>query len=370
MIQRAVAKLVDETPGEDVIAWLSTQFVDRRRTAEETARTLASLNSTVTRVRNAVFDGNHRASTYDPTPLQLHAAHNAEIAAFLAAPLKDQVAVQKAHAKKPTWSAAAETCLAQLQLLPKAMNEFKMTRAQTVEMKRAQEQRLTRKNECVIVVPDAVALLKTLEQCLLTAKPYDTNPRLVLPLLLASGRRLTEVCSPRSCFDPVDGKPYYCAFKGALKKKGVKDAGVIPLLVPYDTFAKGLAALREKQLETNSEDGRRATKSVSELTNAQIKTRYGHATNIALDAGQVLVPLPEYEDADTGEPRRLHNHDLRALFAAFVHELFYPCGGSFNRTAMRCLLHTTIQESLAYAHTELHGVEQLRGTLGPLLISH
>ena len=365
MIQRAVQKLVDETPGADVVAWLSTQFVDGCRAAEGKERTISSLNSTVTRVREALISGNHRASTYDPWTLQQHALDNAEIASFLAAPLKEQLAIQKAHAKTPTWSAAAEACLAQMQLLPKAMDTFKMTKEQTILMKQTQEQSVTRKNECIIVIPDAVALLKTLEQRLLSSQAHDYNPRLILPLLLASGRRLTEICSPRSVFDPVEGKPYYCTFKGALKKKGTNDSGTIPLLVRFDSFAKGLAALRAKQLDTTSEDGRRAGKSVSELTNAQIKTRYGHATNLALAAGQVL-PLPEYEDPHTGENRRPHNHDLRAIYATYVHELFHPAGGSFNRTAMRCLLHTTIQESLSYAHVELERAAPLRGTLGPL----
>ena len=367
MIQRAVQKLVIETPGADVVSWLRNQFVDVHRAADGKERTISSLNSTVTRVRNAVISGNHRASKYDPFPLQLHASNNKEIAAFLAAPLGDQLAIQKAHAKTPTWSAAAEACLGQIQLLPKSMETFKVTKEQTLLMRKAQEQSVTRKNECIIVIPDAVALLKTLEQMLTSSQPHDYNPRLVLPLLLASGRRLTEVCSPRSVFDPVEGNPYYCSFKGALKKKGTKDSGVIPLLVPFDTFAKGLAALRAKQFDTTSEDGRRATKSVSELTNAQIKTRYGHATNLALDAGQIL-PLPEYEAPKTGEKRRPHNHDLRAMYATYVHELFHPAGGSFNRNAMRCLLHTTIQESLNYAHVQLEGVASLRGSLGPLAL--
>ena len=64
--------------------------------------------------------------------------------------------------------------------------------------------------------------------------------------------------------------------------------------------------------------------------------------------------------------RHCHPHDLRAIYAAFVH-LMYDCDESFNRTAMRACCHTSLSESLSYSHVTLGGGEALRSTLGPLL---
>ena len=53
----------------------------------------------------------------------------------------------------------------------------------------------------------------------------------MLPLLLVSGRRLTEIASPRSTFTPVP-HTHAAAFAGALKKRGRTPTFIIPLLVP------------------------------------------------------------------------------------------------------------------------------------------
>ena len=139
---------------------------------------------------------------------------------------------------------------------------------------------------------------------------------------------------------------------------------MIPLLVPYDLFASALAVLRTKQMEDEPRDRRRAKTSVTELSNESIKRRYGHSTNLALAAGSVL-PLPRYHCYKRGQERACHDHDLRALYAAYIH-LLYNCSESYCRLAMRVLLHTTLQESLSYSHIRLQGGELLDGTLGPL----
>ena len=51
------------------------------------------------------------------------------------------------------------------------------------------------------------------------ASEHDTFPRLVLPLLIASGRRSVEILSDRSSFAPTANE-YEAVFDGAVKKRG------------------------------------------------------------------------------------------------------------------------------------------------------
>eukprot|EP00966_Prymnesium_polylepis_P208056 4819421-Prymnesium_polylepis.1 len=71
-------------------------------------------------------------------------------------------------------------------------------------------------------------------------------PALAIPLLVLSGRRQTEIMGNGS-FAPGP-IPMSATFTGQLKKKSqAAGAYVIPLLCPYDVFAKGIVVLRAKQ---------------------------------------------------------------------------------------------------------------------------
>ena len=189
---------------------------------------------------------------------------------------------------------------------PDSMKTFKPSRREVVTLKKAQEAARLGKSDQVLVIPDFDKLLKTVEGLLDTASPTDTNARLLIPLLIASGRRLSEVCSPRSTFSPTD-HPYHCLFCGQLKRKGADSGGsyTIPLLVLYLVFAKGLAAFRTKQF-SESTDRRRAKTAVDTLTTAQIKTRDQWPFQVALEANRVISLPP------------CHIHDLRALYASAI----------------------------------------------------
>ena len=100
-----------------------------------------------------------------------------------------------------------------------------------------------------------------------------------MPLLLVSGRRLTEICSPRSAFTAVAGRPHHAVFEGALKKRGHTPAFAIPLLVPFEMFHGALRILRQKQ-----GDG------VAAMTNAAIKTRYQPTVSRELAAALPDMP--------------------------------------------------------------------------------
>ena len=367
MIETAVEMLFAERPAAEVISWLSKTFVDDARQEEQRERPLSSLSSTFTRVRNAVLGGNRRANNYDPSALAALAEESPEISRFLSAALPEQLQIQRAHAAAPSWGDDAERCLRELQLLPKSMTDFKLTREQCLELRANREAAQFRKNECLIVIENTADLLSTVELLLASATPNMENARLILPLLLASGRRLTEVCSPRSSFGPVEGHPTYCQFDGALKKKSsANTGGRIPLLVPYTTFAHALTAFRTRQRAVSA-DKRRAKTSIDSLTNLQIKSRYGHGVNLALEHAGAFLPLPMYPCLRTGEPRRCHAHDLRAIYAKMAYKL-YQCDDTFNRTACRVLLHEALNESLSYANVRLRGLDEKIGSFGPLLV--
>ena len=87
--------------------------------------------------------------------------------------------------------------------MPPSMETFKLTRDEVIQLKQGQEAAQLKKNENLLVIEDARALLARAEKLLLSAKPTDPNPRLLLPLLLVSGRRLSEMTSPRKLVEHV-----------------------------------------------------------------------------------------------------------------------------------------------------------------------
>jgi len=266
-------------------------------------------------------------------------------------------------------------------------------------------------------------LLSEVEWLLETAEPRHTNARHLIPLLIASGRRLSEIANGRSKFAPGP-TPYSCLFQGQLKRKDDgKSTYIIPLLVPYITFARAFAAFRTKQLG-ESNDRRRAKAAVATLTNQQVKDRY--ASPLSRDmAKNCVLPLPPpalgTKWINVGpKPARAHEvvndtlsaalggrlkftqdemaafavegltkgcivqggdgcyfkeasglspHDLRALYGAYVGTMF-TCNVSFNRLLMRVLGHQSLDESLSYNHWKLHDSDGLRGVLGPLPSEH
>eukprot|EP00966_Prymnesium_polylepis_P327112 7382980-Prymnesium_polylepis.1 len=111
--KRCANLLIEGTEGSDVVQVLRTRF-----------RTNSSIHSAFSHVRALVFESNTRASEYDDTPLRSFGAspNAAEIAAFVDAPLKEQVKIQRKHKSNPTWSTEEEAALSAIRLLPKNMD--------------------------------------------------------------------------------------------------------------------------------------------------------------------------------------------------------------------------------------------------------
>ena len=81
--------------------------------------------------------GCHYASEYKDSvaPLSRFVQDEPEILAFLTAPLKKQCQMQKDHGINPVWSEGAEEALAKVQLLPKNMEDFHLTKSESVKLK-------------------------------------------------------------------------------------------------------------------------------------------------------------------------------------------------------------------------------------------
>ena len=161
---------------------------------------------------------------------------------------------------------ASATGFAAGPLAPKGMRSFFITRSDNARLKEMKKASRRKKNRAVHRVKDAPGLLKKAESLLQKATIKYPFYKLQIPLCLVGGRRFAEIMNGRSTFEPVPGKPHHTRFTGQLKRKRSSESEVdsdassdddtfeenetaftIPLLVPYTTFAAGLAVLRSKQ---------------------------------------------------------------------------------------------------------------------------
>jgi integrase len=330
MIQQAAQALIDGTDGAAVMAELS-----------KTHRTLGSLNTAMSLVRAEVMSRGHLPS-YDDSELRKH-ADNPEVVAFLDAPLKDQVAIQRAHAYRPTWSEGAEAALACLDLLPESMASFRLTNEQNLELKQAHDAALVSRNERVVTISDAEKMLKRARELLATAKTTDTFAKLVLPLALCTGRRMSELLGGHARFDRTDD-PHFVLFSGQVKKRGKAAPYKIPILCDVDTLHHAYGVLRQKQAEKGV---------TTLLTPKEVKRKYHGQLQYYVKDGRTLPHLPTW----------CHFHDLRACYASYVFECFHV-PTTFQRMAMAILGHESIHESLSYGHVRLQNATGLRGALG------
>ena len=354
--QYFASKLLNGVDGATVKEELRRTFVDEARMEKKEQRTLASLHSMMTEVRNEVMARGIRSPSYDPSPLTSLAANEPDVAAFLAAPVSLQVEIQRHHLSKPSWSSAAECELAKLQILPMSMNTFKLSQAECVSLKQQQERALMKKNENCVVVADATKLLKTVTTMLDYAHTKQSFATLVFPLAIVSGRRQAELLNGRSIFSPSPLGAMYAVFQGQLKKHGNSQSYTIPLLVEYNTFANGWTVLRAKQRELST-SGSFSKVQVTALSNDQVHKRYNKTLRRALLKSKPVIP---------GLPTGINEHTLRSMYAAYVYQCF-QCHASFARTAMGVLGHEALQDSLAYSNVKLNGAEALCGSFGPML---
>ena len=247
------------------------------------------------------------------------------VAAFLRMPLREMVRQQRLHAAAPRWSEEAEAALATLELLPAHVDALRLSREELGTLERLADARLLAKQETLIVVPDAGAVLAHAIHVATTATPAMGVATLALNLLLLPGRRSSEILNGASTFAPT-ARATTCLFGGQLKTREVRPPYEIPLLCRFDVFLHNLRALREAQ-------GGRV------MSAAECNRLYAKAMQLQLRRLYPMAPKV---------------HALRSMYMAFAVEL-YETRCTFNIAAMRALGHTMLEDSLAYNSVHLLG---------------
>jgi hypothetical protein len=341
MIAEAAKRLMAGEEGGEVVEFLRRELLS---SAEKGRRdySVNSLKTYASHAKRNVLEADYRNTTCDFGPLM--AFSDPEVTAFLAAPLKRQLEIQRHHRAHPSWSEEAEDALASLRLLPPNMASFKITDREIRTIKRRDKKSMRERMDSVIVIEDGVALLERATELLATASEKDGYIYLIAPLLLVSGRREVEVlaaCAGRSTFTKVGETTVL--FKGQCKTKGAETAPyVIPILCGADVFIAAIDALRRKRGD------------LSGMTNEEIhKKMTGLFTQEALR--QVFPMLPE----------GCKWHTLRSLYLQLVNTL-YIHSVAINRLGKLCLGHFDENESVRYLSTRIDGMDAVKGRFGAL----
>ena len=334
-----VERLMRGENPEGLIASLKTKY------------TLQSVATIVSIVRKLVKQENKRHSEYDPAPLQPFVREEG-VAEFLNASVEEQERIQTRHRKVGGWSPHAEDALSRLKILPECLDKFKMSEAEVTEIKKQKAKAQKERDINIVRIPHADSMLQTATSNLERAKSTDSYPHLGLSLMLVSGRRTTEIYSPKSQFRQAGA--YSVFFLGQLKKKGDEEGRreyEIPLLCPAPVFLRAVQVLRAKQAQDMEKD-----KIYSE---EEINTRYGGSARRHLHR---LWPAVK-----RGGKRNGCVHLLRSCYASLVFHLYeHSC--SLHYLYKSILGHATKAESDAYACVVLEGIDHLRGSLGPCLV--
>ena len=172
--------------GEDVIPLLRAK-----------CSTVNSLSVTVSCVRQAVMERLPVPAAVGERLSRFFVGEEG-VAAFLAMPLREMVRQQRLHAAAPRWSEAAEAALASLVLLPPHVAALHLSSDELRALKRLADARLLAKQEALIVVPDAGAVLAHAVHVATTATPAMGVANLALNLLLlpGGGRRRSSTVPP------------------------------------------------------------------------------------------------------------------------------------------------------------------------------
>lgn len=351
-----------------------TSFVDREvsallvgeegsavvQRAREHATTYQAFVKSVSRIRRTYLRRAHRAAGYDEDMviarrLVRSAEETAMLDRFCELAVEEQYdALRRMGPLLAQNEALCRHMSDAFRLLPPNLDSLCLSREDQARGRAADVSTLLHRNRQVVVVPSPGTLLarqrRTLDGDPGVARPVE----LILALLLVSGRRETELLSPRSTFQAVPDMPYHARFSGVLKKRSAAHVLIavthevcitIPLLCEYALFDKGLTRMRM---------GQRGD--IGTLTNDEISRRY---------CGQLLRARKAVF------PSVSKTHDLRALYCQFVNVLFEHTL-PFPMLCMQCLGHDVLQDSLHYMCLRLGGDDATgdgtfaRGINGPL----
>ena len=348
MVNAAAKMLLAGEEGADVVDFLRAELA---ASAERGGRpfSFATLKTYVSHAKARVVAADYRNPECDFSALRPFA--DEDVAAFLSAPLKQQLELKRrlrAHPDAfPSWPEEAIEALQGLELLPRNMNTFKLAEREVRAIKRVDKRNLHARMGNVVVIGDGAALLARAEELLRSATPKEGYVALVAPLLLVSGQREIEilnVCTGRASFEKVGERSVL--FTGQAKTKCCEGAPAyaIPLLVEADVFLHALSALKQK----------RGDAWIGFSNHAIHKSMSGFFTPAYLR--QAFPMLPE---------EGCKWHLLRSLYLQYVNTCFEHTM-AVNFLGKRVLGHFDESESLRYVSTRVDGMEALKGAFGEL----
>ena len=221
-----------------------------------------------------------------------------------------------------------------LRILPANLVDFRVEYDEMETCKRRSSTNLLTKPK--FVVPDAGATLREATRVVRGAADEPVH-RVIACLMLASGRRMTEVLNCESTFERLpSGYAHGCLFSGQLKTRSeIRTLRFkIPLLVPFDAFEGALAVVRAWQGDVDA---------VRKLTNEQVKNRYQPGLHRYL----------QKDGSDIGGAPIRRPHTMRAIYARLVLRLFDWGLHRDARVLKYCLGHTDEMQSKHYDHVEI-----------------
>lgn len=196
--------------------------------------------------------------------------------------------------------------------VPKEVQEMVLTQAEYVSINKEGQKRLENRANNVIEIEDGTEFLNTV----LTGLTSDSFPELYTALLLATGRRSSELLHT-IILKPDKDDTHAAIFKGALKKGRHDDdppAFGIPLLADYKLVSSAIKKLH-----------------------ALLKAKPSHDYPTTLNRYIVRV---------TGDDR-LHPHSLRGLYATYNYLINSP-SQSQNAYFAEILGHSDLASSMSY----------------------
>jgi hypothetical protein len=128
------------------------------------------------------------------------------------------------------------------------MKTFKPDTESRDKLKEEAKSSLEEKVERLIRIENAASLLEEVCKILPAVTVEDSIAKIVLPLLLATGRWSVELLNGKSTFESMGDNPHYAWFTGQVKKPGEGQSKpfAIPLLAPFCVVSRAFGILRKK----------------------------------------------------------------------------------------------------------------------------
>jgi len=200
-----------------------------------------------------------------------------------------------------------ENALAKIIVLPDEISKLKPPMEVIKDIVEKTNKSLDRKVNNVITIDNPDEFVKRLLSGITSNKPQS----FIVALILACGRRINEVLSPTTNFEPVQGNDYEAVFSGASKigLKLTSDKFKIPLLVNFNLF-----------------------KNAWDLLQSNKKSKTTVARYVKKSVGNYPITV----------------HGLRSLYACVCVQLFKPDNQTINSYIGQILGHGESVSSLHY----------------------